>query len=170
VDDRKNDHGHVSRLFALHPGRQTSIAATPTLAEAARVSLDARGDGGPGWSKPAEDQLLGSAPRRRPRTQIARRATALEHVVEPVRNSPAVPDRRNFGATARLTGMLLQSQGGAFELLPALPAQWSSGDVRGLRTRGRLSINIKWQDRSRLNARSWRTAASTIFCVAEPIN
>jgi hypothetical protein len=76
----------------------------------------------------------------------------------------------NFGATARLTGMLLQSQGGGFELLPALPAQWSSGDVRGLRTRGRLSINIKWQDRSRLNARSWRTAASTIFCVAEPVN
>ena len=58
----------------------------------------------------------------------------------------------NFGATAGITEMLLQSQGGAFELLPALPAQWSSGDVRGLRTRGRLSINIKWQDRSLIEA------------------
>jgi alpha-L-fucosidase 2 len=151
LDTRNDHHRHTSHLFAVYPGTQISVAKTPALAAAAKVLLDARGiDPGSDvreWSFAWRTALY--ARLRDPENAY----DMLRHFFA-ARNSspnlfglhPPVQLDGDFGLTAGIAEMLLQSQAGEIELLPALPKEWPAGNISGLRARGGYEINFAWQD------------------------
>jgi alpha-L-fucosidase 2 len=150
VLDTPNDHHrHTSHLFGVYPGREISIETTPALAAAARTSLIARGDTGDvrEWSFAWRTSLWARL----------RDGELAHHQIQELlqdRNTtpnlfgyhPPVQLDGNFGITAGIAEMLLQSQTGTIELLPALPQEWSTGSVSGLKARGDYTITMKWRD------------------------
>ena len=145
-DSPEDQHRHISHMIALHPGHQITPRKTPKLAEAARVSMNARGDAGTGWSKAWKINIWA-------RLHDGDRAYKL--LGEFIQNNlypnlfgfhPPFQIDGNFGYAAGVLEMLVQSHMGYVELLPALPENWRNGSIRGVKVRGAFVLDFSWKN------------------------
>jgi len=167
-------HRHVSHLYGLHPANEISLEMTPELAEAARKTLEARGDESTGWSMAWKVNFWA-------RLHDGEHAwKLLTDLLTPCGQAggggtypnlfcghPPFQIDGNFGGCAGITEMLIQCQNGYIEFIPALPAAWKSGSFEGLRVRGNGEVSANWSN-GKLNSIKLKALKKGIFRIKVP--
>jgi alpha-L-fucosidase 2 len=144
-DEPEPTHRHVSNLYGLHPSDEITVHGTPELAKAAKVTLERRGDKSTGWSMAWKANFWA-------RLHDGNRARNLFNLLMTKGGSNLLCQHApfqidgNFGGTAAVTEMLMQSHSDTIQLLPSLPDAWPNGNVTNMRARGGHHVDFTWKD------------------------
>ena len=169
-DDPKDQHRHTSHLFAVYPGTQISVSKTPQWAKAAAISLEARGTSGDSrreWAWAWRSALWARLQQPEKSHEMIRNLLTHNTLPNLLGNHPPMQMDGNWGITAGICEMLMQSHADEIHLLPALPKAWQEGSFRGLRARGGFEVDASWKDGK---VTEWRVTSPTAKKVKLRVN
>ncbi|ASU35572.1 glycoside hydrolase family 95 protein [Mucilaginibacter xinganensis] len=150
----EKEHRHVSPLYGLYPGNVFSVKQTPGFIDAIKTTLNKRGDGTSGWSRVWKTALWARLRDGDRANSIMKGYFKDETFVQLfAKCSGAMQIDGTMGITAAITEMLVQSNHGVIDLLPALPTEWDTGEFKGVRTTAAFELDIKWQHNKLLSVK-----------------